>query len=91
MPSGVVKFVPNDAGIQAWLIDNLYDDIEALAWEMADDISAEFDVDCDVQMTITDRPHATVMILDSRGKLLQARDGALTKAAARVGLEVRGA
>lgn len=89
MASGTVRFEPNDDGIRDWLVDNLGDRIEEDAIAMAEAIANEYDVEVDVETMITDRPRAVVMIKDPRGMLLQARDGALTRAAADRGYEVR--
>jgi hypothetical protein len=43
-----------------------------------------------VDQYVTDRAAASVTIRDRRGKLLQARDGILTRAASLEGLEVSG-
>lgn len=43
----------------------------------------------DVEAYTTDRGAASVMVKDSRARELQVREGLLTKAAAKVGLEVR--
>ena len=47
------------------------------------------DVDVEVNSYTTDRNAASVVIADVRGVELQARKGALTRAAAQVGLEVK--
>lgn len=55
-------------------------------------VAAEVDVPDDVPVVVrpytTDRAAAAVTIAHPSGVVRQARDGALTKAAARVGLEV---
>lgn len=66
--------------------------------EVIDDYAAQIDdqirtshpdVDVEVDRYTTDRGAASVTIADPRGMALQASDGALTKAAAAVGLEVK--
>lgn len=49
----------------------------------------EYDLPVDFQMTTTDRAHATVALAHPAGEAVQAKRGALTKAAAEAGLEVR--
>ncbi|MFC0314487.1 hypothetical protein ACFQNE_02045 [Gordonia phosphorivorans] len=60
---------------------------------MAEQIAAETDVpdgvDVLVEAYTTDRGAAAVIIADPAGMELQATDGVLTRAAARVGLEVK--
>lgn len=51
----------------------------------------EVDLPVEVEMTTTDRAHAWVTIAHPAGEAVQAKHGALTKAAAQVGLDVRGA
>lgn len=45
--------------------------------------------DVNVQRYTTDRGAASVMVRDSRARELQVRDGLITKAAAKIGLEVK--
>lgn len=45
--------------------------------------------DVNVQRYTTDRGAASVMVRDSRARELQVREGLMTKAAAKVGLEVK--
>ncbi|AWY06511.1 neck protein [Gordonia phage Trine] len=47
------------------------------------------DLPVDVEKYTTDRGAASVMVKDSTARELQVREGLLTKAAARVGLEVK--
>lgn len=51
--------------------------------------SHEYDLPVTVTMTTTDRAHANVTIAHPAGQAVQAKHGALTKAAARAGLDVR--
>lgn len=51
--------------------------------------SGEIDLPVDVTMTTTDRAHANVTIKHPAGQAVQAKHGALTKAAAQAGLDVR--
>lgn len=49
----------------------------------------EVDLPVEVSMHITDRAHANVTITHAAGASVQAKHGALTKAAAQVGLDVK--
>ena len=49
----------------------------------------EVDLPVKVSMTTTDRAHANVTIAHPSGQAVQAKHGALTKAAAQAGLDVR--
>ena len=51
----------------------------------------EFDLPVQVSETITDRAHANVSLAHPSGESVQAKHGALTKAAAQAGLDVRSA
>lgn len=63
--------------------------------QLADDVAAGArsivgnDIDVEVEHYTTDRGAASVTIADAKGLELQATDGALTRAAAAVGLEVK--
>lgn len=50
----------------------------------------EYDLPVDVQMVTTDRAHAIVALTHPAGQAVQAKHGALTKAAAQAGLDVGG-
>ena len=50
----------------------------------------EVEMPVKVSMTTTDRAHAFVTIAHPSGEAVQAKHGALTKAAAQAGLDVRG-
>lgn len=50
----------------------------------------EFDLPVKVTMSTTDRAHANVTLAHPSGNAVQAKHGALTKAAAQAGLDVRG-
>jgi hypothetical protein len=50
----------------------------------------EYDLPVEVSVTTTDRAHATVILAHPAGAAVQAKHGALTKAAAEVGLDVNG-
>lgn len=52
--------------------------------------SGEIDLPVTVSMSTTDRAHASVTIAHPAGQAVQAKHGALTKAAAQAGLDVRG-
>ncbi len=59
---------------------------------LADQVRADHPdlaADVDVEAYTTDRGAASVMVKDSRARELQVREGLLTKAAAKVGLEVK--
>lgn len=64
----------------------------AVITAVANNVAAAIDnpdgVDIEVQAYTTDRGAAAVTIADGRGLAMQADKGALTRAAARVGLEV---
>jgi hypothetical protein len=49
----------------------------------------EYDLPVKVTMTTTDRAHANVTITHPAGEAVQAKHGALTKAAAQAGLDVK--
>jgi hypothetical protein len=49
----------------------------------------EDELPVEVQMTTTDRAHGTVSIAHPSGEAVQAKHGALTKAAARAGLDFK--
>jgi len=51
----------------------------------------EYDMPVEVSMTTTDRAHAFVSIAHPSGEAVQAKHGALTKAAREAGLDVTGA
>jgi hypothetical protein len=51
----------------------------------------EYDLPVTVSMVTTDRAHANVTLAHPSGDAVQAKHGALTKAAAEAGLDVRGA
>ena len=62
------------------------------AHKVADQIRADYPdlaADVDVEAYTTDRGAASVMVKDSRARELQVREGLMTKAAAKVGLEVK--
>lgn len=50
----------------------------------------EYDLPVEVEMTTTDRAHGVVVLAHAAGKAVQAKRGALTKAAAQAGLDVNG-
>jgi len=51
----------------------------------------EYDLPVMVSESITDRAHANVILAHPSGESVQAKHGALTKAAAQAGLDVKGA
>lgn len=79
---GVSQLLKGDLGRAATAAARkLADQVRADAPDMAEDV--------DVQEYTTDRGAASVMIANSGARELQVRDGILTKAAAKVGLEVK--
>lgn len=67
--------------------------INELAEKLADEVRATIaddSVPVEMEAYTTDRGAAMVTIADARGLELQATQGALTRAAAKVGLEVKG-
>lgn len=50
----------------------------------------EYDLPVEVTTTTTDRAHANVTLAHPAGLAVQAKHGALTKAAAQTGLDVKG-
>ncbi|MDL9938685.1 hypothetical protein QSJ18_18215 [Gordonia sp. ABSL1-1] len=76
-------------GVSFILKNRCADAINALAESIAEQVrDAHDDVEVEVDEYTTDRGAAAVTIADPRGRQLQASDGALTRAAARFGLEV---
>ena len=75
-------------GVSQILRERCGEAINSLANAMAADIEQAHGVDVAVSEYTTDRGAASVTIVDPRGKRLQASDGALTRAAAKYGLEV---
>lgn len=64
--------------------------VHDLAEKIASEVRATDDsLDVVVDDYTTDRAAASVTIRDQRGRLLQVRDGILTRAASAVGLEVK--
>ena len=62
------------------------------AHKVADQIRADYPdlaADVDVEAYTTDRGAASVMVKNSGARELQVREGLMTKAAAKVGLEVK--
>jgi hypothetical protein len=53
-------------------------------------VPGDVDLPVSVQMVQTDRPHAIVAITHAAGDAVQAKHGALTKAAGEAGLDVSG-
>lgn len=63
--------------------------VHELAEQIAGDVRAHTDAEVVVDDYQTDRAASSVTIRDMRGRILEARDGILTRAAAANGLEVR--
>lgn len=79
--SGLAKVLKSD-GVRKVVHD--------LAAEIAGNVSADKpDADVVVDDYTTDRAASSVTIRDARGRVWQARDGVLTKAAGRAGVKVR--
>ncbi len=62
--------------------------VDEVAERVAADVRSRHGVEVEVASYTTDRGAASVTIVDPQGMRLQASDGALTRAAAAVGLEV---
>ena len=62
--------------------------INTVAAQVRDAVDVDDDVEVTMEPYTTDRGAASVAIEDPRGLELQATDGALTRAAAKVGLDV---
>lgn len=94
----------NDAGIRAALnAAGVATEVEATAELVADEIRREgswdrlvegipgdIDIPVKVSTYTSDRPRASVHLAHPSGLAVQAKNGALTKAAAALGLEVNG-
>lgn len=63
--------------------------VKERAEAIAREVRARTDAEVVVDEYTTDRAAASVTIRDMRGRLLEVRDGILTRAAAATGLEVR--
>jgi hypothetical protein len=63
--------------------------VTAAASDIRGRVAAAVDGDVVLDTYVTDRAAASVTIRDVRGRVWQARDGVLTRAAASAGLEVR--
>lgn len=86
-----VKFKPDSRGVAAWMRANLTDTVQAHGEAIAASISTAHGVKAEAVAEVSTkdgRPRSAVVV--ERGALLQARDGALTQAAAARGLEVTG-
>jgi len=79
-------------GISEILTQTMRGPIDALARQIADrvDVGSVADADVIVRSYTTDRAAAAVSIAHPAGLAMQAKHGALTKAAASLGLEVKG-
>lgn len=94
----------NSRGIQSVLTSTLmHRAVQGVAESVADNVKAmdirvgdrdggshERELPVDVSVTTTDRAHARVTITHPAGAAVQAKHGALTKAAGQAGLDVRG-
>lgn len=83
-------FRPDRSGIRAHLKSHAVQaEMHQLAEKIASNVRGQHpDLDVVVDDYTTDRAASSVTIRDIRGKIYQARDGLLTKAAAAAGLEV---
>lgn len=93
----------NPAGVAAFLVSTgAHRATQAAAEKVAEGVRAmnirvgdkdggkhEYDLPVEVSVTTTDRAHANVTIAHPAGQSVQAKHGALTKAAAQVGLDVK--
>lgn len=85
-------FKLNRRGVSQLLKGQLGQAATEAANKLAEQVRADHPdlaADVDVEAYTTDRGAASVMVKDSRARELQVRDGLLTKAAAKVGLEVK--
>lgn len=82
-----IKFTRDSRGIDAILRSTDFGQVAA-AHRIAGQVRAETGADVVVDTYTTDRQAASVTIRHVRGKLMQARDGVLTRAASAAGLEV---
>jgi len=89
-PIDLASFVIDHDGVEAILKSpSVAGAVNNLASAVADDVrAARPDADVVVDNYTTDRAASSVTIRDHRGRIWQARDGILTRAAARQGLEV---
>lgn len=79
-------------GVSQLLRDQLGDVATAAAHDLADQVRSaypELAETVDVEEYTTDRGAASVMVQDPSARELQVREGLLTKAAAKVGLELK--
>lgn len=84
-------FRRDSKGIAQILKTEFAEEVNKCARAIADEVQSAIgdDVEVEVREYTTDRSAASVTIADPRGKELQATQGALTRAAAAVGLDVR--
>lgn len=82
-----VRFVPDSAGLKAWMVANLSEVIQEHGTAIAAEIAAKYGVAAEAVYEIGDRPRSAVHI--PNGALLQAKHGAATQAASARGLEVK--
>lgn len=81
-PKGIRDIITSD-----WMRGEIDGTAEAIAEHVRANVPD--DVPVEIDHYTTDRDAAAVTIADPLGMLYQARDGAVTRAAAAVGLEVR--
>lgn len=84
-------FRPDRKGIGEVLKTEFRDEINRYAHAIEAEVQNTIgdDITVEVREYTTDRGAASITIADARGVELQATQGALTRAAAKVGLEVR--
>jgi hypothetical protein len=85
------KIVVNQAAVSAILKKHMRKPVEAKAREIAAnvDLGSVTEAKVEVVMLETDRAHALVVIAHPAGIAMQARHGALTRAATKAGMKVR--
>ena len=86
----ILKSAEMHAAVQA-AAEEVAENVRAMGVKVGDRDGgpAESDLPVKVSMTTTDRAHAVVALAHPSGDAVQAKHGALTKAAAQAGLDVR--
>lgn len=87
----ILKSAPMAAAVKA-AAETVADNVRAQNIRVGDKDGGphEYDLPVTVSMFTTDRAHAVVALAHPAGEAVQAKHGALTKAAAQAGLDVRG-
>jgi hypothetical protein len=86
----ILKSAPMAAAVKA-AAERVAENVRGMGIKVGDKDGGprEYDLPVTVTMTTTDRAHANVTIAHPAGQAVQAKHGALTKAAAQAGLDVR--